>query len=229
MRDRPTCKCLDEQYRGRNPRGLELHGETQDTECQAWRDLLELVEAATRDGRREFAPARELGWDAWADITTLPPSIAKLKKVKHLQLYGSNLVRIPPEIGEMTSMREFTPYTSYRLHWFPYEIRNCWNLVESTVSTRALYGNYKYRAMFPRLPSRVELVAPAVCSVCRSSFPPTGPIQRWISLGIATDVLPLLVHACSHKCLRNLPNTPDGYLSDPHEGGPGVKQPERGV
>lgn len=37
-------------------------------------------------------------------------------------LYGSNLVRIPPEIGAMTSLEEFTPYTSYRLHWVPYEI-----------------------------------------------------------------------------------------------------------
>lgn len=34
-------------------------------------------------------------------------------------LYRSNLVRIPPEIGAMTSLEEFTPYTSYRLHWFP--------------------------------------------------------------------------------------------------------------
>ncbi|MER7694405.1 hypothetical protein [Streptomyces sp. NPDC097610] len=37
-------------------------------------------------------------------------------------LYGSDLVRISPEIGTMTSLEEFTPYTSYRLHWFPYKI-----------------------------------------------------------------------------------------------------------
>ena len=30
-------------------------------------------------------------------------------------LYRSNLVRIPPEIGMMTSLEEFDPYTSYRL------------------------------------------------------------------------------------------------------------------
>ena len=64
-------------------------------------------------------------------------------------LYGSNLVRIPAEIGAMTSLEEFTPYTSYRLHWFPYELTRCPRLVRSTVSSSALYGNFKYRPPFP--------------------------------------------------------------------------------
>ena len=75
----------------------------------------------------------------------------RLTAVKHLVLYGSNLVRIPPEIGAMSSLEEFTPYTSYRLHWFPYEITRCRKLSRSTVSTRALFGNYKLRPPFPRL------------------------------------------------------------------------------
>ena len=54
-----------------------------------------------------------------ADLVTLPPTIAKLTRVRHLLLYGSPLVRIPPEIGAMTSLEVFEPYTSYSLHWFP--------------------------------------------------------------------------------------------------------------
>ena len=51
----------------------------------------------------------------------------------------------------MESLEEFTPYTSYKLHWFPFEITRCIKLVESTVSTRALYGNYLHRTPFPSL------------------------------------------------------------------------------
>src|SRR5207248_5153584 len=87
----------------------------------------------------------------WPQIRTLPTTIAKRKAVKHLSLYGSYLVRLPPEVGEMTSLEKFTPYTWYSLHWFPYELTRCRSLRNSAVSTRALYGNYKYRPPFPRL------------------------------------------------------------------------------
>ena len=60
-----------------------------------------------------------------------------------MNLYGSGLVRIPPEVGEMTALEDFDPYTSYRLHWFPFEITRCPKLKDSRVSTRALYGNFK--------------------------------------------------------------------------------------
>ncbi len=43
----------------------------------------------------------------------------------------------------VASLRVFEPYTSRRLHWFPYEITRCTSLRRSVVSTRALYGNYK--------------------------------------------------------------------------------------
>jgi hypothetical protein len=41
------------------------------------------------------------------DLLTLPPTIARLARVKRLVLYGSPLVRIPPEIGA-------TPYQGGR-------------------------------------------------------------------------------------------------------------------
>ncbi len=60
----PLCSCLDAQY---------------------------VEEEAAADGREEFAPGREMDATEWTNIVTLPPTIAKLKSVKHLILYGSSL------------------------------------------------------------------------------------------------------------------------------------------
>src|SRR5258708_25526564 len=113
------CKCLSEWMAGfedphRVSREPSLHLQEQDTVSRPWQRLLELVERAATDRREEFAPGPELGED-WRQISTLPRTISKLKRVKHLNLYGSGLVRIPPEIGDMTELHEFTPYTSYSL------------------------------------------------------------------------------------------------------------------
>ncbi|MFD7782914.1 hypothetical protein ACFV4Q_07465 [Streptomyces nojiriensis] len=54
----------------------------------------------------------------------------------------------------MTNLEEFSPYASHRPHWFPYKNTRCSQLVRSAVSTRALFGNVKYRPPFPRLRRR---------------------------------------------------------------------------
>jgi uncharacterized protein (TIGR02996 family) len=240
----PSCHCLDAGYKGRRWPELAFHTETQDTECDAWKRLVDLIEQAARDGRSEFAPLRELGPDHRDQIVTLPPTIGKLKEVRHLLLYGSNLVRIPPEIGEMTALVEFDPYTSYRLHWFPYEIIRCPNLRDSRVSTRALYGNYKYRPPFPRLRPRTVWSSGQVepeglvlkrwpteslrnCSVCGRPFEDRRLHRVWISLRVATDVLPLLVNACSPECIDKLPVPAEGYVPQPHRGGREMQPPGR--
>jgi hypothetical protein len=163
------------------------------------------------------------------------PTIAKLTEVRTLVLYGTNLVRLPPEIGAMANLETFQPYTSRRLHWYPYELTRCPRLRASVVSTRALYGNFKYRPPFPALsgPASPDLTAldPGVwgadtvrsCSVC------DGPVaelhQAWISRLVATDVLPLLVNACSAACVAALPEPHRGCVPTPHTGGPEVVQP----
>ncbi|MFH1491503.1 MAG: hypothetical protein ABII06_21550 [Pseudomonadota bacterium] len=81
MNNRSTCDCLGNQCGRHLPQNLQLHADVQDTECQAWNDLLEFIEAAARDGREKFAPGQELGRDAWMQIVTLPSTIAKLKNV----------------------------------------------------------------------------------------------------------------------------------------------------
>ncbi|HRI16289.1 MAG TPA: leucine-rich repeat domain-containing protein [Verrucomicrobiota bacterium] len=222
---KPVCQCLEPQY-GEIPwTELQIHTEKQDIECAGWQRLNELIDQAAGDGRAEFSPGPEMSPSEWAQITELPKTISKLKRVKHFILNGSSLVRIPPEIGEMAALEQFTPYTSYRLHWFPYEITRCTKLKHSTVSTRALYGNYKYRAPFPTLPQDHPGV-PDRCSVCEGSFGAAPPLQYWVSLRVATDVLPLLVHACSEKCISNLPQTPENYVRFPHQGGLGLEQPK---
>ena len=222
VRRYPTCDCLTPAGRWQE---LALHGEIQDTHSNAWKSLEAYILKVAADGRDELNPIAGIGPEKWEQIVTLPPSIWTLQSVKVLSLYGSHLVRIPPEIGEMTNLEEFDPYTSYRLHWFPFEITRCKKLKRSRVSTRALYGNYKYRPPFPRLPSVSAALTPASCSVCHGRFTKRGPHQVWPSLRVATDVLPLLVHACSRECVKQLPEPARGYVPEPHQGGLEVKQP----
>ena len=213
-------------------REVQLHGETQDTSTDAWKRLLDLVEdAAAKSKCGELAPGRVLTPEDWHSIITLPSSIGKLKYINRLYLYGSSLVRIPPQIGDMSALDEFVPYTSYQLHWLPFEITRCGNLKNSTISTRALYGNYKTRSPFPDLraaenQSILESLCPESCSVCRGPFSSTVR-YRWITLRVATDVVPLLVFACSSACLQELPETPDHYRRGPHRGGRSIEQRRR--
>lgn len=63
------------------------------------------------------------------------------------------------------------------------------------------------------------------CSVCDEPIGPSGPLQVWISRVVATDVLPLLVNACSQDCVEALPPAAEGHVAGPHKGGPDIVQP----
>lgn len=205
----------------------KIKSDGQDRNSIAWKKLCEYVEKVASENTEEFSPLDELGEELYSQIYTLPETISKLKKVKKVWLYGSQLKSIPPEIGEMESLEYFDPYTSYNLLWFPYEITNCKNLKDSRVSTRALYGNYKYRKPFPSLinnPVRYQ-GEKVKCSVCRKEMDYTLTNQLWISLRIGTDVLPLLVNMCSVECETKLPRPEIGYVQFPHKGGADLKQP----
>jgi hypothetical protein len=202
-----------------------FHPEAQDTDSEAWKSLEAYIAKVREEGADELNPRAGIGSEQWEQIVTLPQSIGTLKSVKVLSLYGSHLVRIPPEIGDMTNLEEFDPYASRCLHWFPYEITRCKHLTRSRVSTRCLYGNYKYRSPFPRLPQISAALTPATCSVCGGPFSREQIHQAWISLRVATDVLPLLVHACSEECIESLPKPAFGYLERPHFGGLDLDQP----
>src|SRR2546421_13050966 len=108
----PHCDCFD-QYRKTAPFEPHFHPEVQDTQCEGWKRLVDLVEAAASDDREEFAPGREILPEVWRDVITLPDTIAKLKSVRRFVLYSSWVVRIPPEIGRMDNLERFEPYTSH--------------------------------------------------------------------------------------------------------------------
>lgn len=221
----PSCNCFTAEWKS-NP---GFHSEMQDTNCDAWKMLNDLIDTAAAGNAEEFSPGLEMPPELWSQIITLPPSISKLKSVRKLYIYGSYLVRIPPEIGEMENLEQLDPYTSYRLHWLPYEVTRCRNLKRSRFSTRTLYGNYKFRHPFPQLhPGAPSPNALSInCSVCGKTLSPESTIQAWISLRVATDVLPLLLNACSNECIRQLPPPAFGYVDHPHSGGPQLSQPPR--
>ena len=165
-----------------------------------------------------FEPLSALSWEERIQVVTLPSTIGRLKAVKKLVLEASNLVRLPAAIGAMTCLEDLDLYQSYRLHWVPYEITRC-PLRSSRVSTRALYGNPKVNAPFPRLQAattdakaglHLRTLDPAAsqreaCSVCGAPLSKTELRQVWVTMRVATDMLPLLVNACSESCIRTLP------------------------
>lgn len=238
---RPSCDCLatasedyvDGHFVYTFVSAPRLHEDVQDTESEGWKVLLKLINKAAASSAKVFSPGLEMSPELWSQIVELPPTISRLRHVRRMYLCGSHLVRVPPEIGDMAKLEEFDAYTSYRLHWLPYEITRCRNLKQSRVSTRALYGNYKYRPPFPKIvepvPSPNQRLAFAgtlgMCSVCAQSYSDSELRQVWISLRVATDVLPLLVNACSASCVSKLPPPANGYVDHPHTGGVDLKQP----
>lgn len=210
-----------------NNRISAIKNDVQDRNSYAWKRLCDYVDIVASEGRDEFSPLEELGPELYSQIYTLPETISKLKNVKKVWLYGSKLKRIPSEIGEMDALQYFDPYTSYDLHWFPYEIINCKNLKDSRVSTRALYGNYKNRMGFPKLthnPVRYE-GSTVNCSICKKEMSWQETNQLWVSLRVGTDVLPLLANICSTECESAIPAPPENYIPHPHKGGAQLKQP----
>jgi hypothetical protein len=116
VRHYPACDCFARDYQSGKWQEVALHSEIQNTHSDAWEALEEYIQTAEADGSDKLNPIAGIGHEKWEQIVTLPSSIGRLQSVKVLSLYGSHLVRIPPEIGEMTNLEEFDPYTSYRLH-----------------------------------------------------------------------------------------------------------------
>jgi uncharacterized protein (TIGR02996 family) len=198
-----SCPCSPATSYGPELEPPQLHRQVQDTQSSGWKRLLELIEEAAADGRQEFDPRQDLSPEQWRDIITLPKTIAKLTQVYVLTLYGSNLVRIPPEIGAMAVLHDFDPYTSYALHFYPYELRRAGpgrsgpNFREST---RAVYGNGKSEMGFPRLTPDRKLdrywaghSLMRRCCSCAEPFRDRGHYRGWIGQSLA--------NACSTKCL----------------------------
>ncbi|MCP4150566.1 MAG: leucine-rich repeat domain-containing protein [bacterium] len=243
--DYPKCICFDEYY-SRLARfddvesdeeydRLEkipfvwnesiLHMEEQSQTQRAWDIACEIFETAAKKGVKELSLGKIMDWQDYKALNTLPESIGELKDLKTLILYGSNISSIPREISGCKKLKSFDPYTSYRLHWLPYEITHCGKLIDSCISTRALYGNFKMRPPFPDLSATQWKwhTGGVYCSVCGSET--ESPDQYWISRGVATDVVPLLVTVCSKECLGRVGKSARNYVQGPHKGGREFIQP----
>jgi len=207
----------------------KIKNDFQDRNSVAWKKLCEYIDEVAENGDDEFIPREALSDELFNQIYTLPESIAKLKKVKKVGLYGSKLKRIPPEIGEMEQLEYFDPYTSYDLKWFPYEITKCKKLKNSRISTRALFGNFKNRKAFPLLEHNpVKYFDDRLkCSVCEKKITHEETNQMWITLRVGTDTIPMLANLCSKECELKLPEPAKGYVDKPHKGGADLKQPTR--
>ena len=62
------------------------------------------------------------------------------------------------------------------------------------------------------------------CSICKKDFTYKYTNQMWISLKVATDVMPLLVNSCSKECSELLPTPAKDYIQKAHKGGSGQPQ-----
>lgn len=220
----PFCECFRPAWDSMAVwQELSFHNTPVDPAAEAYRQLADLILLTAERGLTEFIPRRELGHTLMRQISHLPPTIGLMDRCERFDLYGSHLEAIPRDIVDMKALRIFSVYTSYRLHWFPYELLRCPQLASSLISRRALYGNRRYRAPFPRLPSAA--VAAAFCSVCDAALEGKAPYQRWISLGLGADIVPFLVSACSRHCMEALPPPAPGTTMRPHRGGLGSRPP----
>ncbi len=222
---RDHCACLVVRKTSGTPLIPKLHVEPQNERAAGWGQIVQVIAEAARTGEAVLEPSARIAWEAWIEVLTLPPQIGSLTEVKEFRLYGSHLQRLPVEIGRMSSLQNLDLYTSYSLHWLPYEITRCRNLTASRMSTRAFYGNRKNLLPFPPLSRPIELPVPATCSVCDRPFGESSPRRFWTTQPVGTDIVPLLVHSCSASCIDSVPSAPSGFFARPHEGGNGVGLP----
>ncbi|MHA6769273.1 hypothetical protein [Sphingobium ummariense] len=217
------CACLSLRGKKGTPSVPNLHAEPQDTSAPGWLALLTLIDESRNTSVIE--PSATIPAEQWSDVITLPTEVQFLTTVSQLRLYGSLLRRLPPEIGRLSALCNLDIYTSYSLHWLPYEVTRCARLRDTRMSTRALYGNIKTRLPFPRLSGPLNVLQPQTCSVCDKPFGERGATPYWTTQRIGTDVTPLLAHSCSSECTARIPDAPEGYYARPHKGGGGVGMP----
>jgi uncharacterized protein (TIGR02996 family) len=217
-----SCDCFE--MHGRSKKGdprwrdASLHDAIQDTTSDAWKWICDQIETGIEKNETELD-------FRGVQVVTLPRSIGRMTTLRRLELYGSYIARLPRELGLLPELTKLDPYTSYNLHYYPYELARAPELRTTRVSTRALYGNFKFRPPFPLLAPHEEPMPPRPCSVCDAVFDDRGQHRYWISRRVGTDVLPLLINACSAACLANALPASEGYVATPHRGGPSVEQP----
>jgi len=167
---------------------------------------------------------------------TLPDEISALTELQHLHMYGSKLTKVPRCIECLKNLYELDLYTSYALHYLPYEVTRCSALADSRFSIRALFGNGKTNMALPLLPDWqaasqsgvgagevyallqrcgcLSLEAETVmsfldwnrCSVCKRWYLHDAGSYTWSHCHIGTDTQALLAFCCSARCAKQVKN-----------------------
>ncbi|GAA3033707.1 hypothetical protein GCM10020229_51430 [Kitasatospora albolonga] len=141
----------------------------------------------------------------------------------------------------MNRAEEFTPYTSGRLHWFPYEITRCTRLGaqhgehactvrQTTSSVRRSPGcgrsGLRRSGLTDLDPKRWGRRPSTAAAVCDRPIAGGGLHQVWLTLQVATDALPLLVTPARRLCAsrhaagrRGIRTRPRGGARGPHADG----------
>src|SRR5262245_21224900 len=73
----PHCSCLKAGYGAKPHRWgkMRFHTEPQDTECDGWKRLLDLIEQTAEDGSEVFNPFSAVGREEWPKIISFPTSL----------------------------------------------------------------------------------------------------------------------------------------------------------
>jgi len=160
--------------------------------------------------------------------STFPSFVWKMRSLLRLECYSTLIEAVSPDIGKLTRLSYFSVYTSYGIHFLPYEItRTCCE--KTHISIRSLYGGRR-RLALPRLPAFPADMAPLFelalrrvalartlqidslpaelkeklkhlieCSVCSEPFSADRIFAVWAVFSI--DFVPLLARCCSRTCV----------------------------
>ena len=110
---------------------------------------------------------------------------------------GSSLLRVPRTLGKLGQLRELDMYTSYNLHYLPFEVVRCKRLVSSRFSTRTLFGNYKNDLAAPALPPTRRQCRSARSSATGHGRRPVAPLWlAWVlfSTPLSCDIIRNIIY-----------------------------------
>ena len=154
-----------------------------------------------------FSPGAGDSPEGWPD-RSVPSTIAGTHnhpRVRAAEVSG--LIAIPLRLADQAAL-PFSPVHLEAAPLTPSPIAKCLELTDSGVTPATCTATTRPHALSRLAAEAPDRLDPATVQLYDGPFPSSRPIQRWISLWVATDVVPLLVHSCSDRCIDALPQPP---------------------
>ncbi|MCA9922453.1 MAG: leucine-rich repeat domain-containing protein [Anaerolineales bacterium] len=140
-------------------------------------ELLELIEQAAADGRTKLDLSRQ-------KLTKLPPEIGQLTSLTSLDLNGNELTAVPPEIGRLTNLTSLDMHDNPFIKVIPPEI---WQL--TSLSLLDLRGN-QLSAVSPEIGQMIYLTWLGLSANQLTFLPPEiGQLTSLILLDLRVNQL----------------------------------------